>query len=575
MSAIVTVLAWRRRHVRAARPFALLMLAVTAWTVAYVLEIVSPDASLKVFWVKVQYLGIVFVPVTWLAFSLAHTDRKQWLTPRNVALLSVVPVVVLALMWTNPAHHLMMEDVRVVQSAAGRVLDIDRGPFFWLHTAYAYALLLTGTVLLVKECVQAGPAYRRQTSLLLVGALIPWLGNVLHVFGRGGASYLDFTSFLFTISGIVIFWGLFRFQFLDLVPVARNTVIEKMLDGVLVIDAENRVVDLNPAAERIIGVKGSTVIGRPAGEVLTSWPSLAEPFQEMTGVQEETTVTSESDGRIYGLSISPLHREGPRLVGHLLTFRDVTERERAEMALQQRATELQARNEELDAFAHTVAHDLKDPLTSIVGYADVLADGDVQMSDEDVRELLEEISASGRKMGSIVDELLLLSTVRQMDDVERGPLDMHVIVSEALRRLKALRDDHQAKITGPETWPTALGYGPWVEEVWVNYLSNAIKYGGQPPRVTLGATRQGSKIRFWVRDNGPGLTSEEQRQLFTPFTQLDRRDAEGHGLGLSIVQRIIDKLGGRVVVESTVGEGSMFGFILDAAEQRPRLDTES
>ncbi len=567
-SAVVAVLAWRRRHVRSARPFALLMLTVTVWALAYVLEIVSPGFTLKTFWVKVQYSSIVCVPVAWLAFSLAYIGKEQWLTGRNLALLSVVPLVILVLMWTNPGHHLVMEDFRLVESAGGRVLAIDRGPVFWLHVMHAYALLALGVVLLVTEYHRAGPAYRRQTRLLLIAALIPWVGNLVHVFGQGILSYLDVTSFLFTISGLVVFWGLFRF--LDLVPGARNIVVETMLDGVLVVDSENRVMDMNPAAERIIGITRSDAIGKPASQVLASWPNLADCFQTPAEGRAETRFTSNRDGRIYGLSISPLPRRGTDFKGHLVMFHDVAERERPEAALQRRAAELQAQNEELDAFAHTVAHDLKDPLTSIVGYAEVLADDELQTSEGDVRKLLEAISASGRKLGSIIDELLLLSTVRQMDDVEREPLDMDAIVRDALRRLKGLIEDHQAEITLPDAWPTALGYAPWVEEVWVNYLSNAIKYGGQPPQITLDATQEGSEICFSVKDNGPGLRPEERRQLFTPFTQLDRSSGEGHGLGLSIVQRIVNKLGGRVVVESSVDKGSVFGFVLDAESEEHR-----
>jgi signal transduction histidine kinase len=170
-------------------------------------------------------------------------------------------------------------------------------------------------------------------------------------------------------------------------------------------------------------------------------------------------------------------------------------------------------------------------------------------------------------MGSIVDELLLLSTVRQMEDVERKPLDMHAIVTEALRRLKGLRDEHQAEITLPDAWPTALGYGPWVEEVWVNYLSNAIKYGGDPPRAELGATVEAdTQVRFWLRDNGAGIRPEDQQRLFTPFTRLDQAQAKGQGLGLSIVRRIVEKLGGRVGVRSEFGSGSEFYFTLPAVE---------
>ncbi len=230
--------------------------------------------------------------------------------------------------------------------------------------------------------------------------------------------------------------------------------------------------------------------------------------------------------------------------------------------LRQRTVELEVRNEELDAFGHTVAHDLKNPLGPIVGFAEVLEEDYSALSDEELRQYLHTIAQSGRKMGTIIDELLLLARVRKME-VEMKPLDMASIVAEAQRRLAYVIEEYRAEIVLPSTWLAALGYGPWVEEVWVNYLSNAIRYGGQPPRVELGAEMQpDGMVRFWVRDNGPGLTAEEQSRLFTPFTQLDQVRAKGFGLGLSIARRIVEKLGGQVGVESEVGAGSTFWFTM-------------
>jgi len=237
-------------------------------------------------------------------------------------------------------------------------------------------------------------------------------------------------------------------------------------------------------------------------------------------------------------------------------------------ALRQHAAELQERNEELDAFTHTVAHDLKTPLGHVVGFAQVLEKDYATLPEEELRRYLHTMVQSGRKMNNIIDELLLLASVRQMEEVELGPLDMAGIVAEAQRRLTYLIEEHQAEIILPESWPVALGYGPWVEEVWANYLSNAIQYGGRPPRVELGATVQADgRVCFWVRDNGPGLTPEEQARLFTPFTRLDQVRAKGHGLGLSIVQRIVKKLDGQVGVESQVGQGSVFTFTLPGMRQ--------
>jgi signal transduction histidine kinase len=232
--------------------------------------------------------------------------------------------------------------------------------------------------------------------------------------------------------------------------------------------------------------------------------------------------------------------------------------------LRQQALELRERNQDLDAFAHSVAHDLKTPLSLIIGYAELSKDLSVT-SEEELRRNLQMIAINGRKMGSIIGNLLWLAEVSRTE-LEISPLDMDSIVAEAQRRLAHMVKDHQARVSLPPAWPQAMGYAPAVEEVWVNYLSNALKYGGQPPQIALGAqTQPDGMVRFWVRDNGPGIAPEDQVRLFTPFERLDQTRAKGHGLGLSIVKRIVEKLGGQVGVESKVGQGSVFSFTLPAA----------
>ena len=225
---------------------------------------------------------------------------------------------------------------------------------------------------------------------------------------------------------------------------------------------------------------------------------------------------------------------------------------------------------ELDAYAHTVAHDLKNPLGALVGFSDMLETEYTELSDEQLLLCVSTIAKSARKMTNIIEELLLLASVRKMEDVKTEPLDMAAVVVEALDRLADMIAGHQAEIITPEVWPAALGYGPWVEEIWVNYVSNGLKYGGQPPQVEMGGkllNGPAGQVRFWVRDNGAGLSLDNQARLFTTFTRIHQARAEGHGLGLSIVQRIVEKLGGQVGMESEAGQGSVFFFTLPSAEQ--------
>jgi signal transduction histidine kinase len=240
--------------------------------------------------------------------------------------------------------------------------------------------------------------------------------------------------------------------------------------------------------------------------------------------------------------------------------------------LHQRTITLQERNKDLDAFAHSVAHDLQNPLSRIVGFAELLNYKFDDLSEKDRQFVADSLRTDATKMSSIIQELLLLASVRKTE-IPIQPLSMPEIVNHAVSRLTHLVNEYNAELVLPEKWHNAMGYGPWVEEVWENYLSNALKYGGQPPRVELGSTSlHNGTVRFWVKDNGDGFSVEEQAQLFVPFSKLEKKNPHGNGkssgLGLSIVRRIIEKLGGRVNATSIEGQGSVFSFTLPGVEEK-------
>jgi signal transduction histidine kinase len=216
-------------------------------------------------------------------------------------------------------------------------------------------------------------------------------------------------------------------------------------------------------------------------------------------------------------------------------------------------------------------------MIGLFGFAEMLADEYTTMTRGKIEDYLRMIQHNSNISVNIVDELLLLSEVRK-EDVQRVPLDMGAIVTSVERRLAHVLEEHEAEFTCPDSWPTALGHGPWLEEVWVNYVSNAVKYGGRPPVIELGATELGETVRFWVRDNGPGIRAEDLPRLFNPFTRLDGVRAQGHGLGLSIVRRIMGKLDGRAGVEGAQApfHGSVFYFELPLASPmggKPPIDS--
>lgn len=231
--------------------------------------------------------------------------------------------------------------------------------------------------------------------------------------------------------------------------------------------------------------------------------------------------------------------------------------------LQQQSAELARQNEELDAYAQTVAHDLKHPLTSLLGMSRLLNASYLDLSAEQKQAALTTIDNTSRKMNDIINALLLLASTRSQQQIALQTLDMAMLVANVQERLADFIRQYQAVIELSTSWPDAIGYPQWIEEVWVNYLSNAIKYGGRPPIIRLGAelTTNG-QICFWVQDNGQALSPQQQTGLFSTFQRFSPQSADGHGLGLSIVKRIIERLGGTVGYRAADNGGSVFWFTL-------------
>ncbi len=340
----------------------------------------------------------------------------------------------------------------------------------------------------------------------------------------------------------------------------RLAVLIQQMPAVLwTTDSELRFTSSVGAGLEQLGLKPGQVVGMSLYDYFKTrdpeHPAIAAHRCALAG--ENASYIIESDGRAYDSDVQPLHDALGNVIGTIGVAQDITALQRAKEARGKLIAEL-------DAFAHTVAHDLKGPVGTMLGFVDLLTEQGENVSRKDLAKSLVAMNQCARKMDTIIDELLLLAGVRQTE-VAATPVDMDAAINGALDRLAYMVTEYQPAITRPESWPVALGHAPWVEEVWANYLSNAMKHGGQPPKLELGGETVGDKVRFWVKDNGQGITDQEQAKLFAPFTQLGQAHTAGQGLGLSIVRRIMEKLGGEAWVESEPGKGSRFGFTLPLA----------
>jgi len=306
LTGILAVFAWRRRPMPGATACAVLLFFVSEWSLGYALELSSVDMSTALLGTKLEYIGITGAPLAWLASALDYSGERKRLTPRTLALLGIIPLITLVLAWTNEYHYLIWSNVTQVTSGSFYLLDFEHGIGLWVYTAYAYLLLFAGAWQFVSMLFHAPKVYRGQAIVVLLGVLAPFVGNVLYAFGLGPLPNLELTPFAFSLSGLAMTWGLFRYRMLDIVPVARHALIEDMSDGMIVLDAQNRIVDINPAAREFMVCGDADVVGKPAHEGLADYMDLLDQYLDLPSSGTITIQGRHHPRHDYELRLSPL-----------------------------------------------------------------------------------------------------------------------------------------------------------------------------------------------------------------------------------------------------------------------------
>jgi PAS domain S-box-containing protein len=345
ISAGLAIAALKFRPTMGSRSFAALNGAVALWAFVAIFEVSSSDPLTKSFSYSLKYLFVVIVPVAWFAFGLYYSNRSRHLSLKSLALLLALPATTLVMVATNDYHNLMFTTTEWLHSDRLFLLQRQFGPWFWIHAAYCYALLLIGFIFLAKALIDSPAPYRSQVFSLLVGGLTPWITNIVFIFNPDLFSYLDLTPFAFTVSGGAFMWGVVRYRLLDIVPTARNVAFQSMKDSVIVMDNDNRIVDLNPAAADLLGKPEHALIGQPAEDIIPWWtPAFNAPRQPDNNIQP--TVEQDIDGRrrIFRINRSPVWMND-RPMGNLFLISDFTAVKTAEDALRESETRFRSLSE--------------------------------------------------------------------------------------------------------------------------------------------------------------------------------------------------------------------------------------
>ncbi len=320
----IMIFAWRRRDVSAALPLALLILALIEWSAFYAFELGSLQEELLYFFVRLEYIGISLASPFFFLLAAQHSGRLAWTKPIRIAALFFVPMVSVVIVWT-PFSRWMWPALQVEKVGGRLFFAAPHGWWFTVHTLYAYALLLATAVMLLRSYWTHPDVYRGQAGSLLVAILAPWVGNLLYITGLNPWPRLDPTPFMFGVSAIAMAYGIFRFRLIDLTPIAADIILRNIGDGIVVLDAANRIVNVNPVAAAWLGQPPQALRGQMAGEAFASWPDVLEHLRRVK--QGHLTFEAElnHERRVFQAHVSPLRVERFTLfLGRVFIVRDIT-----------------------------------------------------------------------------------------------------------------------------------------------------------------------------------------------------------------------------------------------------------
>ncbi|MGA2699385.1 MAG: histidine kinase N-terminal 7TM domain-containing protein [Methanoregula sp.] len=539
LSAVLTgVLAyygWRNRTNPVSAPFALLMAAVTLWTAGYAFELISVDLLVNQILNTIEYMGIVTVPVAWLLVVLCYTGRTRYITRRNLALLSVVPVLVVLLVATNSYHHLYYSVIIPRIIAGSEVWIFVRGPLFWLHVAYSYLLLLIALILLASRYSGAPAIYRRQIAILGIAAVIPVLVNLLYVASINPVPGLDLTPFTFTCVGVILAIGLFRFQLFFMLPVAYPQIFSAISDGIIVADTRNRILDLNPAARQIAGEPETEMIG----QLLTGpFPQLSRFVAGNGCITEdhmEVMIPRDDAPHFYDVVCRQLRVPGQSPTGPLFILRDVTERHMALVVLD-------TAHKKLNLLSTVTRHDMMNKFTGLLVYADLAK---IQSDPEKITLYLQKIDEIARM---IQKEIAFTHDYQEMGVKFPVWQDLSMCITDAKSQV-----DMGGVVVTEACAGLEIYADPLFVKVLINLLDNAVRHGGTRLKtIRVSYRKDGDFLVVTCADDGDGIKESEKHRLFT------RGFGKNTGLGLFLVWEILLITGIMIRENGVPGAGARF-----------------
>ncbi|MFA6769981.1 MAG: histidine kinase N-terminal 7TM domain-containing protein [Bacteroidales bacterium] len=561
VSFFVAYLAWQKRRERGAKELVLVMLSSGFYAFAIIFETASSTLDLKIFWSKVAYLGAVTVPLFYAFFVFRFVGKDKLLTKKNIVILSIVPLVVFILTLTNEYHHLIWEGYSSI-SPTTNLMEYYHGAGFWIgNVGYNYFLFALSSVYLFKFIMTHIIAFKLQVKIIFVASLCPWIASVFYVTAQNIVPGFDLVPLSMIITGMLLTIAIFNKNFLDLVPVARETLLESLKEGILVLDFDNRIQDINRSAKNYLGITNNNVIGLD----FKTLKLRIELFRTIVLNKESKQILEVKENDVVKHYSVENHKIANYPGSRLVVLRDYSQDVKREQELISALEKAKESDKMKSSFLANLSHEIRTPLNIITGFLDVIHTSEMSKTEkEQYIELLKE--NSDRILNTLNDIVEISKIESDQVSLEESQTNLNEIMDYLYNSyLKIASNKNIALICvkGLNSRDSLIFLDRLkLISVLSNLIKNALKFTTSG-KIEFGYFLENDKITFYVEDTGIGILKERQIMIFNRFVQAEQsmnRSYEGAGLGLSIVKAYVGMMGGEILLTSEPGKGSRFYF---------------
>ncbi|RZK16275.1 MAG: PAS domain-containing sensor histidine kinase, partial [Flavobacterium sp.] len=506
-----------KRGTNVVRWFGLMMGSNAIWSIAYGLELSSHRLEQALIFINIEYIGIATLPLNWFLFCLNFCNKECWYKkPLNLTLILIAPITTLAIVWTNPLHHLHYKDVKMFYDGPFPMAKIYPGLWYHIFTGYFYLMLACGCYLVLNKFRNSDPIYRKQNYSIIIAALVPWIANMSYLLGIRPLGFIDVTPYAFILTTFLVFLGIYRFRLFDIVPIAREKVLELMSDGFLVLDEKHRIIDYNSSLHRFVELpRSKKVIGATIESVFHTHPELIERIIAGRNGKMELQNAIDNQTIYFEVEILSLHENKINDEFTIIKLQNLTAAKKDALIAKEQAIELEKASQLKDRIFSIIAHDLRGPLVNLSEVLKMVSYD--QISDTEFKALSPVLSKDIVYTTDLLENILHWSRSQlkgfginkeffNVRNIILNEINYH-LPSATLKKINILHD----------VFPNEIAYADLLmfQIVVRNILNNAIKFCNEGCEILITASYQkNGMLKVNIKDTGIGISKPTLEKLF-------------------------------------------------------------